>query len=398
VVSNVPPVETPADEKPHRDAEALRNEKETADSKQRLVKLVVGLVGLLVALAIIGTTFQALALYVDTIPRILQGLIAVVAGVLGAAILFYFLNMAVEGLPRRASGAVIPFAFLLPALLLLGVMLIFPTVQTIHYSFADADSESYVGFQNYVDVFGDPAFRSSIFNNLLWLVIVPAMTVVIGLVVAVLADRLSTNGEKVSKAFIFVPLAISFVGAAAIWNFIYAYNPPGDNQIGLLNALWVGLGDLIGAGLRPVAWLSVSTLSFNDLLLMAIVIWMQGGFAMILLSSAIKSVPQETIEAARIDGANEWQIFGQVVIPQIRGTMITVFITVLVLVLKIFDIIYVTTNGRADTNVIANLFFQEIFRTGDNGVASAIVVILLISVTPVLIYQVRHFRREEANR
>ncbi len=397
-MSNVPVVEPPADEKPHRDAEALRNEKETADSKQRLVKLVVGLVGLLVALAIIGTTFQALALYVDTIPRILQGLIAVVAGVLGAAILFYFLNMAVEGLPRRASGAVIPFAFLLPALLLLGVMLIFPTVQTIHYSFADADSESYVGFQNYVDVFGDPAFRSSIFNNLLWLVIVPAMTVVIGLVVAVLADRLSTNGEKVSKAFIFVPLAISFVGAAAIWNFIYAYNPPGDNQIGLLNALWVGLGDLIGAGLGPVAWLSVSTLSINDLLLMAIVIWMQGGFAMILLSSAIKSVPQETIEAAQIDGANEWQIFSRVVTPQIRGTMITVFITVLVLVLKIFDIIYVTTNGRADTNVIANLFFQEIFRTGDNGVASAIVVILLISVTPVLIYQVRHFRREEANR
>jgi len=398
VVSNVPPVEPPADEKPHRDAEALRNEKETADSKQRLVKLVVGLVGLLVALAIIGTTFQALALYADTIPRILQGLIAVVAGVLGAAILFYFLNMAVEGLPRRASGAVIPFAFLLPALLLLGVMLIFPTVQTIHYSFADADSESYVGFQNYVDVFGDPVFRSSIFNNLLWLVIVPAMTVVIGLVVAVLADRLSTNGEKVSKASIFVPLAISFVGAAAIWNFIYAYNPPGDNQIGLLNALWVGLGDLIGAGLQPVAWLSVSTLSFNDLLLMAIVIWMQGGFAMILLSSALKSVPQETIEAAQIDGANEWQIFSRVVVPQIRGTMITVFITVLVLVLKIFDIIYVTTNGRADTNVIANLFFQEIFRTGDNGVASAIVVILLISVTPVLIYQVRHFRREEANR
>ena len=397
-MSNVPPVEPPADEKPHRDAEALRNEKETADSKQRLVKLVVGLVGLLVALAIIGTTFQALALYADTIPRILQGLIAVVAGVLGAAILFYFLNMAVEGLPRRASGAVIPFAFLLPALLLLGVMLIFPTVQTIHYSFADADSESYVGFQNYVDVFGDPAFRSSIFNNLLWLVIVPAMTVVIGLVVAVLADRLSTNGEKVSKASIFVPLAISFVGAAAIWNFIYAYNPPGDNQIGLLNALWVGLGDLIGAGLQPVAWLSVSTLSFNDLLLMAIVIWMQGGFAMILLSSALKSVPQETIEAAQIDGANEWQIFSRVVVPQIRGTMITVFITVLVLVLKIFDIIYVTTNGRADTNVIANLFFQEIFRTGDNGVASAIVVILLISVTPVLIYQVRHFRREEANR
>jgi len=147
-----------------------------------------------------------------------------------------------------------------------------------------------------------------------------------------------------------------------------------------------------------VAWLSVATFSLNDLLLMVIVVWMQVGFAMILLSSAIKGVPEETIEAARIDGANEWQIFNQVVIPQIRGTMITVFVTVLIIVLKIFDIIYVTTNGRDGTNVIANLFFQELFLTGDNGVSAAIVVILLVAVTPVLVYQVRHFRREEAER
>jgi alpha-glucoside transport system permease protein len=220
----------------------------------------------------------------------------------------------------------------------------------------------------------------------------------IGLAVAVLADKLSTTGEKVSKSFIFVPMTISFVGAAAIWTLVYAYNPPGDAQTGLLNAIWVGLGNLFGAALEPVAWLSVSTLNLNSLLLMVIMLWLQAGFAMILLSSAIKGVPEETIEAARIDGANEWQIFRRVMVPQIRGTMITVFITVLILALKIFDIIYVTTNGLDGTNVIANLFVQEIFLNGDNGIASTIVVILLVAILPVLVYQVRHFRREEAER
>lgn len=373
-------------------------EKAAAEKKQQLVKLVVGLVGMVVALALVSTIFQALALYDDDIPKLLQGLIAVIAGVAGAGALFYVINMFVEGLPKRVSRTVIPYAFLLPALLLIGVVLIYPTVQTINYSFANADSDAYVGFQNFIDVFKDPNFRESIFNNIMWLVLVPAFTVVIGVVVAVLADKLSTQGEKIAKSFIFVPMAISFVGAAAIWSLIYDYDPPGAPQTGLFNSIWTGLGDLLGAAVEPVAWLSVSTLSLNDILLMIIVIWLQAGFAMILLSSAIKGVPEETLEAARIDGANEWQIFRQVVIPQIRGTMITVFITVLIITLKIFDIVYVTTNGRDGTNVIANLFFQEIFRGGDNGISSAIVVILLVAVMPVLVYQVRHFRREESER
>lgn len=391
-VAEPPPPPTP------RRGGRTYEEIEAVNSKQRKVKLAVGTVGLVVSLYVVVTVFQALALFADDIPRLLQGVIAVIAGVGGAALLFYFINMVVEGFPRRFSEGVIPYAFLLPAMLLIGVMLIYPTVQTINFSFADADSEVYVGLQNYIDVFQDPDFQESIFNNILWLIIVPAVTVVIGVVVAVLADNLSTNGEKISKSFIFVPMAISFVGAAAIWSLIYQYDPPGDTQTGLLNAIWVGLGNLVGASVEPVAWLSVSTFSLNDILLMVIVIWLQAGFSMILLSSAIKGVPEETIEAARIDGANEFQIFRQVVIPQIRGTMITVFITVLIMVLKIFDIVYVTTNGRDGTNVIANLFFQEIFRTGDNGIASAIVVILLIAVMPVLIYQVRHFRREETER
>jgi alpha-glucoside transport system permease protein len=375
-----------------------REEATAAARRRQRIKLIVGPIGLIVSVAVLGTIFQALSLYGDNIPKLVQGAIAVAAGVGGAAVVFYFINMVIEGLPTRLSEGLIPYAFLLPAMLLIGVMLIYPTVQTIHFSFANADSDAYVGFGNYIEIFGDPDFRSAMKNNLIWLIVVPAATVVIGVVVAVLADKLPTVGEQVSKSFIFVPMAISFVGAAAIWSLIYQYDPPGDNQTGLLNAIWVGLGNLFGLALEPVVWLSVSAFSLNDILLMIVVIWMQAGFAMILLSSAIKGVPEETIEAARIDGANEFQIFRQVVIPQIRGTMITVYITVTIITLKIFDIVYVTTNGRDDTNVIANLFFQEIFRTGDNGVASAIVVILLIAVMPILIYQVRHFRREEAER
>jgi alpha-glucoside transport system permease protein len=375
-----------------------REETNALARRRRRTKLIVGPVGLVVAVAVVGTVFQALGLYADSIPRLLQGAIAVVAGVGGAALVFYFINMVIEGLPTRPSERLIPYAFLLPAMLLIGVMLIYPTVQTINYSFANADSDAYVGLQNYVDIFADPEFRSSITNNILWLLVVPAATVAIGVVVAVLADKLPPSGEQVSKSFIFVPMAISFVGAAAIWSLIYQYDPPGDRQTGLFNAIWVGIGGLFGAAVEPVVWLSVASFSLNDILLMLIVIWLQAGFAMILLSSAIKGVPEETIEAARIDGANEFQIFRQVVIPQIRGTMITVYITVTIIVMKIFDIVYVTTNGRDDTNVIANLFFQEIFRTGDNGVASAIVVILLLAVMPILVYQVRHFRREETER
>jgi alpha-glucoside transport system permease protein len=375
-----------------------RAEASAAARRRQRVKLVVGPIGLVVSVAVLGTVFQALTLYGDNIPKLVQGVVAVVAGVGGAGLVFYFINMVVEGLPMRLSESLIPYAFLLPAMLLIGVMLIYPTVQTINYSFANDDSDAYVGLANYVEIFGDPGFRSAIINNILWLFLVPAATVAIGVIVAVLADKLPAAGEQVSKSFIFVPMAISFVGAAAIWSLIYQYNPPGDTQTGLLNAVWAGLGNLFGLAVEPVVWLSVSAFSLNDILLMAVVVWMQAGFAMILLSSAIKGVPEETIEAARIDGASEFQIFRQVVIPQIRGTMITVYITVTILVLKIFDIVYVTTNGRDDTNVIANLFFQEIFRTGDNGVASAIVVILLLAVMPILIYQVRHFRREEAER
>ncbi|CUR55180.1 putative carbohydrate ABC transporter, permease component [metagenome] len=357
-------------------------------------KILIGLVGFVVTAWFISNVFLAIGYhpswFLDS--KLLIGVVALIAGVGGAYALFYFLNMFVEGLPGRLSRAMLPYAFLLPALAFIAVMLLYPTIQTINYSFANSDSTEYVGFDNYTFIFQDSEFWLSISNNILWLILVPAVTVFIGVIVAVLADKLSERGEKVTKSTIFLPMAISFVGASAIWSLVYEYRQKGTPQTGLLNAIWVGLGG------DPQTWLQISDVRLNSMLLMVILIWLQVGFAMILLSSAIKGVPEETIEAARIDGASEFQIFAKVVIPQIKGTIITVFITVVILVLKVFDIIYVLTNGRDKTNVIANLFFNELIANDQAGRASAIVVVLLIAVTPVLVYQVRHFRQEEAGR
>lgn len=357
-------------------------------------KMVGGVVGMAVVVWALINVFLAFDLYPGLFldNRIVLGVVALVAGVGGAALFFLFLNMFVEGLPPRASRGVMPYAYVIPALAFIGLMLIYPTLQTIHYSFANSDSDAYVGLANYRDIFTDDDFLSSIFNNLLWLLVVPAVTVAFGVIVAVLGDKLGPTAEKVAKSTIFAPMAISFVGASAIWGLIYAYSSPGANQTGLLNAVWTAFGG------EPQTWLQTSDFRLNSFLLMVILIWLQVGFAMILLSSAIKGVPEDTLEAARIDGASEWQIFWRVVIPQIKGTMITVFITVTIMVLKVFDIVYVTTNGRFESNVIANLFFNELFTNREAGVASAIVVILLLAVTPILVYQVRHFRAEEANR
>ncbi len=364
-----------------------------AAERGNLVKALLGLVGLVGVVWFVGNVFLAFAYYPEWFldSKVVIGVIALVAGVGGAYALFYFLNMFVEGLPGRLSNGLIPYAFLLPGLGLLTLMLLYPTVQTINFSFANDDSTAYVGLENFREIFGDSEFRQSMFNNLLWLLVVPAVTVAIGLVVAVLADRLSARGEKVAKSVIFLPMAISFVGASAIWSIVYAYNT-GDSPVGLLNAIWESLG-----GTRQT-WLQIDNARLNSLLLMVILVWLQVGFGMILLSSAIKGVPEDTLEAARIDGASEFQIFTRVVVPQIKGTLITVFITVLILVLKVFDIVYVLTDGRNKTQVIANLFFNKLFVAQDAGVAAAIVVVLLIAITPVLVYQVRHFRREEAGR
>lgn len=364
------------------------------EQKTRSSLLVVGLAGMVLVGWFLVNAFLAFAYYpgwfLDN--KLLIGVLSLIIGVGGAATFFYFLNMAVEGMPQRLSQGLMPYAYLLPGFAFISLMLLYPALQTINYSFANSDSTEYVGFSNYTEIFADSEFRSSIFNNLLWLIIVPAATVALGVVVAVLADKLSERGEKIGKSMIFLPMAISFVGASAIWTLVYAYDDPSQTQTGLLNAIWTLLGG------DPQTWLSIDTARLNSILMMVILIWLQVGFAMILLSSAIKGVPEDTLEAARIDGATEWQIFWRVIIPQIKGTIITVFITVVIMVLKVFDIVYVLTNGRDKSNVIANLFFNELFARNQAGTASAIVVVLLIAIMPVLVYQVRNFRAEEAGR
>lgn len=323
--------------------------------------------------------------------KIINALLAVLAGVGGAMVLYFVLNLIVERLPGKWEHRVKPYVFVGPALLVIGLFLIYPAVRTLVFSFANDDSTEFVGLANYTDLLSTPAFRRTLVNTLLWIVLVPASVVVIGLVVAVLADRLGPRAEKASKSIIFMPMAISMVGAATIWTFIYDARPPGQDQIGLFNAVWTGLGG------EPKAWLQISDARLNSLLIMLIMVWTQAGFAMVLLSAAIKSVPEETLEAARIDGATEVQSFFRVVVPQIWPTVITVFITVLITVMKIFDIVYVTTNGNFNTNVIGVEFFNQLFTNGNAGYASAIVIMLMIAIIPVMIYQVRQFRKQEAN-
>ncbi len=324
--------------------------------------------------------------------KILNALIAVVAGVAGAVVVYYLLNKLAELLPGRWEDRVKPYLYLLPAFAAIGLYLIYPTIQTLVYSFANNRSTEYVGFENYTNLLGSSQFRNTLFNTLLWILVAPAATIVVGLLIATLADRLKPRAEKTTKTFIFLPLAIGAVSAGAIWRFVYQANPPNQNQIGLLNGIWTGFGG------EPVQWLQLSTFRLNSFLLMVILLWIQVGFAMVLLSAAIKAVPTETLEAARLDGAGEGAIFFRIVIPQIRTTLITVFITVLIGVLKTFDIVYVMTNGNFNTNIIAVEFFNQLFTNRNNGYAAAIVVMLLIAMIPILVFQVRQFRAEEAAR
>ena len=324
--------------------------------------------------------------------RLINALLAIVGGVGAALLLYWILNKLIEMLPTTWEERLKPWVFIGPAVAAIGLFLVYPAIRTFILSFANAQSTAWVGTENYTDLLGSSDFRQTLYNTLLWIAVVPAVTVALGLGVAVLADRLGPQSEKLSKSIIFLPMAISGVGQATIWRFIYEARPEGEPQIGLQNAVWTALG------FDPVAWLQVDTLHFNSFLLMIILIWAQVGFSMVLLSAAVKGVPIDTLEAARIDGANERQVFFRVIVPQIWATVITVFITVLISVMKIFDVVYVMTNGNFNTDVIAVRFFNELFRNGNNGRASAIVVMLMIAVLPVIVYQVRHFRAEEAAR
>ncbi|MCW2760668.1 MAG: sugar transporter permease [Marmoricola sp.] len=322
--------------------------------------------------------------------KLLSALLTVVAGIGAALLLYWLLNKLAEMLPTKWEERIKPFFYILPAYLAIVLYLVYPAIQTIVASFQDSTSEAFVGVDNYTTLLQSNGFQQTLFNTLLWIIIVPAVTVVLGLAVAVLADRLSPSAEKFAKTIIFMPMAISMVGAATIWRFVYSAQPEGQPQIGFLNAIVTKLG------FSPVAWLQQSDFHLNSILLMVILLWAQVGFSMVLLSSAIKGVPGDTLEAARIDGANERQIFFQVVVPQVKGTIITVFITVTIAVMKIFDIVYVMTNGNFNTNVMGNEFYNQLNTNFNNGTAAAIVVMLMVAVLPIMWYQVRHFKAEEA--
>ena len=321
-----------------------------------------------------------------------KGVIAVVAivwGVGGVALLYLVSNWFVERMGDTWRSRLQPFVFVGPAVAILIWYLTLPTVRTFYASLLDASGEAFVGLKNYLAVFSltpnNPmmvAFR----NNILWIVFGATGSVVLGLLVAVLADR--SRFEKFAKAMIFMPMAISMVGGAIIWNMMYSVNP----DIGMLNAIYTGI-----TGNPPIAWTASAQLQpWNNLFLIVIMIWLQAGYAMTLFSAAIKGVPGDLLEAARVDGATEIQAFFKIVIPYIMGTIITVATTVIIFTLKIFDVVWVMTGGQFNTQVIATQFYREYFTNQNYGTGSAIAIVLLIAVIPVMIYNLRQFRSQEA--
>lgn len=357
----------------------------SAAEKARVVGLdvVVSLAIPIVALAALWWSFSWLR---DTeASKVLVVAMAVVVGVFGVFGLFYGMNRMTDTLPERIGERIRPWVFVGPALVVISVYLVYPVVSTTILSFKDATGDSFVGIDNYQFVFSDSGMLRSIRNTLGWIIIVPGVSVSVGLAVAVLADRLE-RGEAVVKSLIFLPMAVSFVGASVVFGLIYDFQVFG-NQTGLLNGIWTGLGN------EPVAWLSRQPV--NNLLLMVVMIWLQTGFAMVILSAAIKSVPEDILEAARIDGATEIQIFWRVVVPTIMSSIVVVTTTMVISVLKVFDIVFVMTNGDSGTEIIAERMIRWFFRNGHDGRGAAIAVVLFAAVVPIMMVNVRRFRAEE---
>jgi alpha-glucoside transport system permease protein len=297
----------------------------------------------------------------------------------------------VNALPSRAAAGVRPFAFAGPAMVLLAFYLVYPAVNTFILSFQNDAGDAFVGVANYTRIFTESTYLVAIRNSIAWVILVPAVAVAIGLGFATLADKLPRKSEAAAKSLIFLPMAISFVGASVVWTFIYRFRPEGfGEQIGLLNAIVVAFGG------EPVDWLAVPL--WNNLFLMVILVWLQTGFAMVILSSAIKAVPEEILEASRIDGANEWQVFRRIVIPSIASTVVVVWTTILITTWKVFDIVYVMTGGREGTGVVAQQMVTEFFTFNNDGMGAALAVILFIAVVPILVINIRRFREQEATR
>jgi alpha-glucoside transport system permease protein len=404
----------------------------------------------------------------------LQGLVTIILGVGGCVGYFYFSNQILDRFIFPARGAhagrninranlIRPWLFLLPALLALGLYLAYPVYETLRLSFLDRDQgNAFIGFDNYAQMFSERKFWEAMRNNMLWLIVVPAASTAFGLLAAQLTDRISWG--NIAKSLIFMPMAISFVGASVIFKLVYDTRPEETAQIGVLNALWlqfeggagafvilkvvpalmllifVGLiGYLIYTTMRAVlsgqaaggiafralklglcafgVWLSFLALRsilglfsaelpygepqhwltipfWNNFFLMVVLIWIQTGFAMVILSAALRGIPEETVEAAIVDGANPFQVFFKIKVPQIMGTIVVVWTTITLVVLKVFDIVFAMTNGEWETQVLANYMFDKLFRANDWGVGSASAIIIMLLVSPILVWNVINARRE----
>jgi alpha-glucoside transport system permease protein len=316
--------------------------------------------------------------------KLVIAIVALLVGVGGVWVLFWAMNNLVHIMPIRVRDILRPYVFAGPAVAVLVFYLVYPGIRTIILSFMNRTSTEFVGLRNYEFVFTDPQMLIVLRNTLFWVILVPFFAVALGLVIAVMTDRLKPTNEKVVKSLIFLPLAISFVGASVIWRFVYYYQPPGTEQIGLLNAI------ITAFGAEPQAWLILRP--WNNFFLIFIMIWLQTGFAMVIQSAAVKGVPNSLLEAARIDGAGEIRIFFNVIIPYIKGTILTVTTTILFLVLKVFDIVYVMTSGNYDTGIVASRMYQEAFIYRNFGRGSALAVFLFIVVVPFMIRNITQMR------
>jgi len=405
----------------------------------------------------------------------LQGLLTIIVGVGGCVGYFYLSNQFLDKVLFPAKGPragrninraniVRPWLFLAPAIFALGLYLAYPVFATLWYSLTDRNQGgAFVGLANYRQMFDEPKFWEAMRNNMLWLIVVPAAATAFGLLAAQLTDRLKWG--SIAKSLIFMPMAISFVGAAVIFKLIYDTRPVDQNQIGVLNAVWLhfnggfgsflilrlvpigilaGFSLLVGylgwtlsrpvfrpsdkpllrrtiplrlvavaAGLyliflavrsilglamatfpygEPQTWLTIPF--WNSFLLMIVLIWIQTGFAMVILSAALRGIPEETIEAAIVDGANPFQVFFKIKMPQISGTIVVVWTTITLTVLKVFDIVFAMTNGQWETQVLANYMFDKLFRASDWGVGSASAMIIMLLVSPILVWNVYNARKE----
>jgi alpha-glucoside transport system permease protein len=320
--------------------------------------------------------------------RLITALIVVIGvpGVLFGYILLTerLLNLA----PDRWRVGLRPWVWLAPAIGFLAVFLVYPTIYTLYLSFLDKFSKNFVGLNNYIYFLTTGDTLTALRNNVIWVVLLTFLAVGGGLLIAILVDRV--RYEQVAKSLIFVPLAISFVGAGVIWKFMFDFRPPGEPQTGTLN------GILGAVGVGPVPWLINAP--GNTIALIIVAVWIWTGFCMVILSGALKGISTELLEAARVDGANELQVFRGITLPLLLPTIAVVATTMVITSLKAFDIVYVMTNGAFDTEVIANRLYKELFAFGQPGRASATAIVLLLMIIPVMVINIRRFREQEAMR